>query len=242
MRRELTILRAAINHDYAHGRITRPVPVVLPQRGEAKDRWLTRIEAAALIRAARQDVRSRRHLVLFILMGLYTGARKEAILSLRWPQVDLRRRLIDFNPPGRGRTSKGRPIIPIPQRLATFLRVARDRGGDLGPVIAYRGQPVGNIKKAFHAACINAGMIIGYRPGKAIKDGNVIEIQVPVTDVTPHTLRHTCASWMAQQGVPFPVIARYLGHSDSRTTETIYSHHASDYLVGAVEALDRRRR
>jgi len=75
VRRELTILRAAINHDYAHGRITRSVPVSLPQRGESKDRWLTRGEAAALLRSARSDVRSRWHLPLFILMRLYTGAR-----------------------------------------------------------------------------------------------------------------------------------------------------------------------
>lgn len=74
--------------------------------------------------AARKDKRSRLHLPLFILLALYTGARKEAILSLRWPQVDLQRNLIDFNPPGRERTSKGRPIIPIPRRLMTFLRLA----------------------------------------------------------------------------------------------------------------------
>ena len=29
-------------------------------------------------------------------MGLYTGRRKEAILSLRWPQVDLKAKTIDF--------------------------------------------------------------------------------------------------------------------------------------------------
>jgi hypothetical protein len=37
------------------------------------------------------------HLPLFILVGLYGGARKEAILSLRWLQVDLDAGRIDFN-------------------------------------------------------------------------------------------------------------------------------------------------
>lgn len=220
VRRELTVLRAAVNFDYEHGRLTRPVAVWLPQRGEAKDRWLTRSEAAALLRAARRDPRSRWHLPLFILLGLYTGARKEAILSLRWPQIDLARGLIDLNPPGRERTSKGRPLIPIPRRLLTFLRHARRRGNDLGHVVTYHGQPVANIKHAFATACGNAGL----------------------EDVTPHTLRHTAATWMTMAGVPFPVIARYLGHSDSRTTETIYAHHASDYLEAARRALDNGRR
>ena len=39
---------------------------------------------------------ARLHLPLFILIGLYTGARKEAILSLRWSQVDLTSNRIDF--------------------------------------------------------------------------------------------------------------------------------------------------
>ena len=81
----------------------------------------------------------------------------------------------------------------------------------------FRGKAVESIKAAFGRACERAGL----------------------DDVTPHTLRHTCASWLAQKGVPFAVIARYLGHADSRTTERIYAHHAPDYLRQATEALRR---
>jgi len=237
VRRELTVLRAAINFDFEHGRITRTVPVWVPPPGEPKDRWLTRSEAARLMRAARgfdarPDVRKEErktrsphwkdtgHLALFVMLGLYTAARKEAILSLRWPQVDLIRGLIDLNPPGRGRTSKGRPIVPIPRRLITFLRIVRRRGSDLGHVISFRGKPVLDIKKGFAAACERAGL----------------------GDVTPHTLRHTAATWMAQAGVPMRAISLYLGHTDSRTTERTYAHHSPDYLAPARDALDGRKR
>ena len=131
VRREFGVLRAAINHEFKHGRLTRPVAVSMPPKPEGKDRWLERGEAAALLRAARNEPRCRLYFPLFILMGLYTGARKGAILSLRWPQVDLERRRIDFNPPGRKRTSKGRPIIPIPRGLHWFLKHARLRGGGI---------------------------------------------------------------------------------------------------------------
>ena len=87
VRRELGVLRAAINHAHREGRLTRVVAVQLPDRPEAKDRWLTREEAAALLRAARREPKVRLHLPLFILMGFYTGQRKEALLSLRWAQV-----------------------------------------------------------------------------------------------------------------------------------------------------------
>jgi integrase len=74
VRRELVVLRAAINLAYKNGRITRPVAVELPARPEPRDRWFTRKEAARLIRAARTP-QARLYLPLFILIGLYTGRR-----------------------------------------------------------------------------------------------------------------------------------------------------------------------
>lgn len=253
-RRELTTLRAAINHDFKQGRLTATVPVWLPEKPDGKDRWLTRAEAARLLRAARNTTKGRLHLPLFILLGLYTGARKEAILSLRWPQVDFQRGLIDFNQRDRRRTSKGRPIIPIPRRLMTFLRLARKRGAETGHVINVPRMvvdehgnkkmvrlPVKDVKKGFHAIACQAGFVTHWIPSKKTgptKDGLKVSWVHPVTDVTPHVLRHTAASWMVQRGVSFAKVARYLGHSDSRTTEQVYAHHAPDYLEDARAAFD----
>ncbi len=36
--------------------------------------------------------------------------------------------------------------------------------------------------------------------------------------ISPHTLRHTCAMHMLQSGVPFNVIALWLGHEKMTTT------------------------
>ena len=73
VRRELGVLRAAINYAHKSGMITRPVAVELPERPEPRDRWLTRTEAARLIRAARTP-QARLYMPLFILLG-----------SLHWP-------------------------------------------------------------------------------------------------------------------------------------------------------------
>jgi hypothetical protein len=69
---------------------------------------------------------------LFIVIGLYTGRRKEAILSLRWPQVDLKGKVIDFDLLGRPVTDKVRGKIRIPDRLLPHLVRAWRRGSDLG--------------------------------------------------------------------------------------------------------------
>lgn len=39
-----------------------------------------------------------------------------------------------------------------------------------------------------------------------------------------HDLRHTCASWLIQAGVPLPVIQQHLGHESIQTTVDVYGH------------------
>ncbi len=75
-RRELSTLRAAIGHDFAEKRLTAMVPVWLPPQPEHKDRWISRKEFASLLRASRKDPRGK-HLPLFMLLAIYTAARKE---------------------------------------------------------------------------------------------------------------------------------------------------------------------
>lgn len=223
VRRELGALRAALNYAYGEGRVTR-VPVVhLPEKPQGRDRWLTLGEAAKLLNEARKaNGRIRLYLPLFIILALNTGARKEAILSLRWSQVDFSNGLIDFNPPGRQRTKKGRAIVPISPKLMGHLKRARRRGSDLGYVINAGGSRIKDIGHrtggSFGAACRRSGLV----------------------DVTPHTLRHTCGTWAAQRGVPLWQIAGWLGQSNARTTE-LYAHHHPDHLLDAMHAADRRR-
>jgi len=220
IRRELSVLSAALGHAVAAGRIQSRPQVWMPSPGPGRERWLTRGEAARLLRAARRIKRSRAHLPLFILLGLYGGARRGAILDLRWPQVDLERGVIDWNPPGRAQTAKGRSKVPIVRPLRTFLRLAyRRRSSDLGHVIEFRGQPVAVIQKGFKRAARDAGL----------------------SDVSTHTLRHTCGTWLAQAGVPLWEVAGYLGHTMGRTTE-LYAHHHPEHMEGPVRAFGGRRR
>lgn len=219
IRRELATLTAAQNFMLKDGALTRTVPVPLPEKPEPKDRWLTRDEAARLLIAARNGGRETRlYLPLFILIALHTGARKEAVLSLRWPQIDFERERISFEIPGRRKTKKRRPTLPIPRRLMTFLRYAWvRRSSDIGPVVHLNGLPIKRIDKGFRAAAKRAEL-----------DG-----------VTPHTLRHTRGTWLAQAGVSMWDIAGWLGQ-DPETTARIYAHHSPDFMLSARAAVDGR--
>jgi hypothetical protein len=86
-RRELEDLRAAINHHRREGLCSEIVSVVLPARSNAREKWLTRSEAASLLWAAwraRQVMRDKvtmravgRHVARFILGWVSTPARDQ---------------------------------------------------------------------------------------------------------------------------------------------------------------------
>ncbi|RFD20120.1 site-specific integrase [Komagataeibacter melaceti] len=150
------------------------------------------------------------HVRLFILLALYTGARSGAIFELQWDQVNLEQRIISF---GQGTGNKGRSIVPmVPQLYEALIQAAEGRTTDW--VIEYRGQRIHKIKTAFNKRAAKAGL----------------------DDVTPHTLRHTCATWMVMAGVPFEMVAKFLGNS-VEMIERVYGHHSPDWLKKATDAL-----
>lgn len=221
IRRELSTLRSALGFCVRERKLTHTVHVPLPAEPEPKDRWLSISEAARLLWEARRGgANSRSYLPLFILIALYTGARSEAILSLTWDRVDLDRRRISFQIPGRPRTKKRRPTIPISTKLLPFLRYARrNLHSEFGTVIHNSGEPIIRIRKSFKAAATRANL----------------------RGVTPHTLRHTCATWMAQSGASMFQIAGFLGQ-DVDTTINRYAHHSPDHMHDAVSSTERRKR
>jgi len=62
-------------------------------------------------------------------------------------------------------------------------------------------------------------------------------ISIPVT---PHLLRHTYASELANRGVNLKVIQELMGHADIRTTSR-YAHVGFDALRAASERLAEER-
>lgn len=183
--------------------------IEMPARPTPKERHLAREEYRRLRRAAK---RSGLHLYLFVVLGLATAARKQALLDLTWDRVDWRRRQIRLS---RGTGGKGRATVPITRHAGRCLKLAAKMAKS-SHVIEYGGKPVGSIKRGFAAACERAGL----------------------EGVTPHTLRHTAAVWMAEDGVSMDEIAQYLGHSNPGITYRVYARFSPDHLRRAARALE----
>lgn len=143
--------------------------------------------------------------------------RKEAArpnLALTWDRVDLDRRLVDFREPGAAASRKRRVPVPINDTLAAALAAAKDQATSRH-VVEWSGGAVGSVKHGVASAAKRAGL----------------------ADVSPHTFRHTAATWMAQAGVPLWQVAGMLGHSNVAMVAQVYGHHHPDHLREAAKAL-----
>lgn len=220
-RRELGTLAAAINWCFEEAIILNAPKVTLPPRPAPKQRHLSRDEAAQLIRAARRLGRERRYVADFILLALYTGSRKQAILGLRttpsvatgW--VDLEAGVIHRRGSDEARTKKRRGAVRMGRKLAAHM--ARICARANSHVIEYRGRPVTSMNRVWRALKLEAGM----------------------ADVSPHTLKHTAITWAIVNGMSLEAAAEYFSTSVA-TIEATYWHHSPHYQKAAAEIMDRK--
>lgn len=219
LRRELNVLQAAINYCHVEGYLTHPAKVALPEKVPARDRWLTRDEVARLIRASRRTGLGR-HLARFILIAIYTGTRKDAILRLRFlPQtkggwIDTAQGVMYRRGAEERETNKRRKPVKLPRKLLAHCR--RWQGGGATWVVERNGVGVADVKTAFAGACRAAGL----------------------AGVTPHSLKHTAITWAMQAGMKVETAADYFDTS-AETIRRVYYHHSPEYQEDAAALMDR---
>jgi integrase len=245
-RRDLEDLRAAIGHHASENLHRSIVKVWLPAKGGPRERWLTRSEAARLLwtswryreiqprhrgrdkgRKLPTSKRPLRHLVRFILIGLYTGTRAGAIASaspipaIGRSFVDLEQGIFYRLASGKRATKKRQPPAPIPPRLLAHMRRWHRRGLIRSHFVEFNGKPVASVKTAF---------------GRAVKFAS---LSTASGRVIPHTLRHTAATWLMQRGVSPWEAAGYLGMS-AELIDRVYGHHSPEHLRTAAHAIGRK--
>jgi integrase len=217
---ELGRLRTSLNWALARRTIATMPYVWVPTKPSGRTRVLTPDEADRLVAGTVMP-----HVRLFVILAIATGARTAALLELEWSRVDLEARTIDLsrqepeNPLSKA-TRKGRAkAVYINDWARAALSEARDARLTEN-VIEWNGGPVQCIRTGFRAACRRAGI-----------DG-----------VTPHDLRRTAATWLADQRIDMERIARFLGHSNPSVTRSTYAHPKADREAGEVVQLHPAKR
>src|SRR5262249_55261830 len=127
----------------------------------------------------------------------------------------------DFNPDAgtitirKSKTSKARHVALTPEGAEFFQQTTVGRAGDAWMFTRADGAPwrASNQGRFMVAACDRAAI----RPA-----------------INLHALRHTWASLAVMNGVPLLVVAKVLGHRDTKMVELHYAHLAPSYVAEAV--------
>jgi integrase len=206
IKRILTVGKSALMRAYKEGEIA-SAPFILPGTDSpARDFELSPDQSRALWAAARLP-----HERMYLALAYGTLARPEAILGLDWSFVDMERRMIDQNPPGRRQTKKYRPVVPVCDWLAPWLA----EGGS-GPIVAWRGQPIASFKTAWRSLRRRADLPEAY---------------------VPKTIRHTMATALRAADVPEAEIQGMLGHKAYGGKTEVYAHFRPNHLGKAAVAI-----
>lgn len=215
IRFELAVLRACWN-DAVKKRLIKledtPVLAPLPPPSPPRARWLTDDEIDKVLAAAEQPGRDR--VRMFTWLALHTGARRNAIQELRWPQVDFKVGVIHFLPPGAQQTRKRKASVPMSDALRAVLVEAHARRRHDNELVIGSGGKINSSIERLGAAAGVAG-------------------------VTPHVFRHTAGTVMARNGVALWVIAKILGNTVEEVEKT-YAKWVPGLHAEAVNLMGRR--
>lgn len=155
-----------------------------------------------------------------VILAACTGMRRGEIVNLRWKDVDLSQKIVRVHSSSTYRTKNGKKrVIPL-NAIAFQLLVGLNHKASEDYVFTVEGRRVREVylSRKFSRHVHRLGFPRGYHF---------------------HSLRHSFAGWLIQNGAPIYEVQKLMGHSTIQVTE-MYAHLAPNQLHGTVERLSQQ--
>jgi integrase len=181
-------------------------------REQSRERYLTPAEWERLDKALDRDEFA--FWRGFFQLCLFTGQRRGEVAGAKWNEIDLE--TAKWTIPAERTKANRATTVPLITQAVTLLSELPSRGKSpfLFPSPHRPGRPVSEVKSAWAALKLAAGL--------------------SDTDLRPHDLRRTPASYLAADGNGLPIIGKLLNHSRSETT-AIYARINVDPVRAALQ-------
>ena len=190
--------------------------VKLPRIDNRRERFLTHKEANVLLAELKK---SSYDIYATALLALACGLRAGEIHALRWNDINFENGYISIRDP-KSRKNRFCVITDVVRECLETMY-----SGQLPQELVFptaTGTPRTQVNDAYDRAVKRLGLNEG-----------VVD---PRQKVVFHTLRHTFASWLVQQGVPLYTVGKLLGHCSLEMTQR-YAHLAPDDMKAAASSI-----
>ena len=189
-------------------------------------RFLEPQELAALLDAGEGE---RDRTILYLLA--YSGLRRGELFGLQWKDLDENtnrlqvRRSLFQGALTRPKTQHSERTVDLPEPIVVRLRVCREQCPSIGEGFVFRteeGHPLDPdnwYKRTFVPTVKRAGLTV---------------------DVGIHSMRHSYASLLINQGESIKYVSRQLGHASINITADLYGHLFRETSVSAMERLSQQ--
>lgn len=188
------------------------------REGPLRERYLSREELPRFLRALEEENDTLSKAAILLL--LYTGCRRNEIMSLRWDQV---------------RLDEGRLYLPLTKNGRSRTVHLNRRALEVLEDMVVRRDDDERTRGSEYV----------FPSRKGTKKGYLYDLRIPlqkacaiagIENFRTHDLRHTFASIAVSSGADLYAVQRLLGHCDISMTQR-YAHLAADDLKNATEGV-----
>lgn len=177
------------------------------------------------------------------MLMMLSGLRRGEATALQWNDIDFVNNKIsvtksynfkikDFKSPKNGKAR----VVSVPQILIDYLKTLPK----ISPFVLTnaRGQMMTDDtwRRLYQSYMVD--MNIHYSHNDNINKFSPTKIPMIITPFTPHELRHTFCTIMFEAGIDALTAKEQLGHSDIKTTLSIYTHLSAQHKELQVNKLD----
>jgi len=216
----LATVRQIWNYGLSRGITDMPYPaqrMKQPQADNRRTRFLTKEEAENLLDTLKERSRDVHDISL---LSLFCGLRIGEIFKIQWSDINFQEEFIHI----RDRKNKESGVAWMIPRVKEMLENrSTEQNSHVSVFPAKTGDAKQFMSKLFTTIISKSGL-----------NDNISDAR---DKVVFHTLRHTYASWLAQQGVPLHTLAGLMGHKTTTMTQR-YAHLDPKGLKAAAMLLD----
>lgn len=211
--------------------------VIAKNAPKAQRRALTQDERDRII-----EFEHRGQLPMMLMM--FSGLRRGEATALNWSDINFQNNTIsvtksyDFKQGKLKAPKNGKSrIVTVPQILIDYLKtvpktstlVLTAQNGGIMTETAWKRL----LQSYFYDMNLKYGVFT-----KKINKYAPEKVPMMIETFTPHCLRHTFCTMMYEAGVDVLVAQHQMGHSDVKTTLSIYTHLSSEHQINKISKLD----